>query len=167
MNALPRPIHHPSAWARTPAPIAPAKRARGDVVTGGPSSAPSRSTTQAFSHKPSVRKYGAPAACPAMVATRDTSCTVGGKTQPRLNPEFWGTCLAFGYLVVRHLSRSREHACSYATPSHIQGTRGNAANVCRLRHVRTLPYKLRSTISTVIDRANTVDIRTTTSCAVV
>jgi hypothetical protein len=73
------------------------------------------------------------------------------KTQPRENPEFWGTCFAADYLVVRRLSRSREHTCSYAAPSHIQGARRNAANVCRLRHVRTLLYKLMSTISTVID----------------
>ena len=89
------------------------------------------------------------------------------KTQPCSNPEFWGTRFAVDYLVVRRLSRSREHTCSYAAPSHIQGARGNAANVCRLRHVRTLLYKLRSTISTVVDHANTVDIRTTASRAVV
>lgn len=80
---------------------------------------------------------------------------------PCSNPEFWGTCFAVDYLVVRRLSRSREHTCSYAAPSHIQGARGNAANVCRLRHVRTLLNQLRSTISTVIDHANTVDNRTT------
>ena len=39
--------------------------------------------------------------------------------RPCSNPEFWGTCLAIGYLVVRRLSRSREHTCSYATPGHI------------------------------------------------
>lgn len=89
------------------------------------------------------------------------------KTQPCSNPEFWGTRFEVDYLVVRRLSRSREHTCSYAAPSHIQGARGNAANVCRLRHVRTLLYKLRSTISAVIDHANAVDIRTTASCAVV
>ena len=87
--------------------------------------------------------------------------------QAHSNPESWRTCLADSYLVVRRLSRSREHTCSYAAPSHIQGTRGNAANICRLRHVRTLLYKIRSTISTVIEHANTVDIRTTASCAVV
>lgn len=87
--------------------------------------------------------------------------------QAHSNPESWRTCLADSYLVVRRLSRSREHTCSYATPSHIQGARGNAANVCRLRHVRTLLYKLRSTISTVVDHANTVDIRTTASRTVV
>ena len=120
---------------------------------------PHRMEIKFFSHdgsplEPNMNSYG--------IAARWVA-----KTQPRLNPEFWGTCLAFGYLAVCRLSRSREHTCSYATPSHIQGTRGNAANVCRLRHVRTLPYKLRSTISTVIDHANTVDIRTTASCAVV
>ena len=47
------------------------------------------------------------------------------------------------YLAVRRLSRSREHTCSYAAPSHIQGARGNAANVCRLRHVRTLLFSYR------------------------
>ena len=39
--------------------------------------------------------------------------------RPCSNPEFWGTCFAIGYLAVRRLSRSREHACSYATPSHV------------------------------------------------
>ena len=39
--------------------------------------------------------------------------------QPCSNPEFWGTCFAADYLVVRRLSRSREHTCSYAAPSHI------------------------------------------------
>ena len=39
--------------------------------------------------------------------------------RPCSNPEFWGTCFAADYLVVRRLSRSREHTCSYATPSHI------------------------------------------------
>ena len=120
---------------------------------------PHRMEIKFFSHdgsplEPKMNSYG--------IAARWVA-----KTQPRLNPEFWGTCLAFGYLVVRRLSRSREHTCSYATPSHIQGARGNVANVCRLRHVRTLLYKLRSTISTVIDHANTVDIRTTAPCVVV
>lgn len=120
---------------------------------------PHRMEIKFFSHdgsplEPKMNSYG--------IAARWVA-----KTQPRLNPEFWGTCFAADYLVVRRLSRSREHTCSYATPSHIQGARGNAANVCRLRHVRTLLYQLRSTISTVIDYANTVDIRTTASCAVV
>ena len=114
---------------------------------------PHRMKIEFFSHdgsplEPKMNSYG--------IAARWVA-----KTQPRLNPEFWGTCFAVDYLVVRRLSRSREHTRSYATPSHIQGARGNAANVCRLRHVRTLLYKLRSTISTVIDYANTVDIRTT------
>ena len=39
--------------------------------------------------------------------------------RPCSNPEFWGTCFAVDYLVARRLSRSREHTCSYATPSHI------------------------------------------------
>lgn len=114
---------------------------------------PHRMEIKFFSHdgsplEPKMNSYG--------IAARWVA-----KAQPRLNPEFWGTCFAVDYLVVRRLSRSREHTRSYATPSHIQGARGNAANVCRLRHVRTLLYKLRSTISTVIDYANTVDIRTT------
>lgn len=87
--------------------------------------------------------------------------------QAHSNPKFWGTCFAVDYLVVRRLSRSREHTCSYAAPSHIQGARGNAANVCRLRHVRALLNQSRSTISAVIVQTNTVDIRTTASCAVV
>lgn len=63
--------------------------------------------------------------------------------QAHSNPESWRTCLADSYLVVRRLSRIREHTCSYAAPSDIQGTRGNAANVCRLRHVRTLLFSYR------------------------
>lgn len=120
---------------------------------------PHRMEIKFFSHdgsplEPNMNSYG--------IAARWVA-----KTQPRLNPEFWGTCLAVDYLAVRRLSRSREHTCSYATPSHIQGARGNAANVCRLRHVRTLLNKLKSTISTVIDHSNTVDIRTTASCSVI
>ena len=38
------------AAARIAAPMAPAKRAWGEVVTGDPSSSPNRSTTKAFSH---------------------------------------------------------------------------------------------------------------------
>ena len=120
---------------------------------------PHRMEIKFFSHdgsplEPKMNSYG--------IAARWVA-----KTQPRLNPEFWGTCFAVDYLVVRRLSRSREHTCSYAAPSHIQGTRGNAANVCRLRHMRTLLYKLRSTISTVVVQTNTADMRTTASCAVV
>lgn len=83
------------------------------------------------------------------------------KTQPRLNPEFWGTYLAVGYLVVRRLSRSREHTCSYATPSHIQGARGNATRICLLRHRRALLFSSKVTISTVVVQTNTADTRTT------
>ena len=83
--------------------------------------------------------------------------------QAHSNPESWRTCLADSYLVVRRLSRSREHTCSYATPSHIQSARGNAANVCRLRHVRTLLFSSKVTISTVVVQTNTADMRTTAS----
>ena len=89
------------------------------------------------------------------------------KTQPCLNPEFWGTCFAADYLVVRRLSRSREQTCSYAAPSHIQGARGNATRICHLQHRRTLLFSSKVTISTVVVQTNTADMRTTASCAVV
>ena len=72
---------------------------------------PHRMEIKFFSHggsplEPKMNSYG--------IAAR-----WGAKTQPRSNPEFWGTRFAVDYLVVRRLSRSREHTCSYATPSHI------------------------------------------------
>lgn len=85
------------------------------------------------------------------------------KTQPCLNPEFWGTCFAADYLVVRRLSRSREHTCSYAAPSHIQGARRNATRICLLRHQRALLFSSKVTISTVVVQTNTADMRTTAS----
>ena len=84
------------------------------------------------------------------------------KTQPCSNPEFWGTRFAVDYLVVRRLSRSREHTCSYAAPSHIQGARGNATRICLLQHRRALLFSSKVTISTVVVKTNTVDTRTTT-----
>ena len=72
---------------------------------------PHRMEIKFFSHdgsplEPKMNSYG--------IAARWVA-----ETQPRLNPEFWGTCFAADYLVVRRLSRSREHTCSYAAPSHI------------------------------------------------
>ena len=72
---------------------------------------PHRMEIKFFSHdgsplEPKMNSYG--------IAARWVT-----KTQPRLNPEFWGTCFAADYLVVRRLSRSREHTCSYAAPSHV------------------------------------------------
>ncbi len=111
-----------------------------------------------FSHdgsplEPKMNSYGIPARWVA-------------KTQPRSNPEFWGTRFAADYLVVRRLSWSREHTCSYAAPSHIQGARGNATRICHLQHRRNLLFS-KETISTVVVQTNTADMRTTASCAVV
>ena len=82
--------------------------------------------------------------------------------RPCSNPESWRTCLADSYLVVRRLSRSREHTCSYAAPSHIQGARGNATRICLLQHRRALLFSSKVTISTVVVKTNTADTRTTT-----
>ena len=87
--------------------------------------------------------------------------------QAHSNPESLRTCLADSYLVVRRLSRSREHTCSYAAPSHIQGAHGNATRICLMRHRRALLFSSKVTISTVVVQTNTADIRTTASCTVV
>ena len=81
--------------------------------------------------------------------------------RPCVNPEFWGTCFAVDDLVVRRLSRSREHTCSYAAPSHIEGARGNATRICLLRHRRALLFSSKVTISTVVVQTNTADTRMT------
>ena len=114
---------------------------------------PHRMEIEFFSHggsplEPKMNSYG--------IAARWVA-----KTQPRVNPEFWGTCLAVGYLVVRRLSRSREHTCSYATPSHIEGARGNATRICLLQHRGALLFSSKVTISTVVVQTNTADTRMT------
>ena len=116
---------------------------------------PHRMEIEFFSHdgsplEPKMNSYG-------------ISARWAAKTQPCLNPEFWGTCFAADYLVVRRLSRSREHTCSYAAPSHIQGARRNATRICLLRHQRALLFSSKVTISTVVVQTNTADMRTTAS----
>ena len=116
---------------------------------------PHRMEIEFFSHggsplEPKMNSYG--------IAARWVA-----KTQPCLNPEFWGTCFAVDDLVVRRLSRSREHTCSYAAPSHIEGARGNATRICLLRHRRALLFSSKVTISTVVVQTNTADTRTTAS----
>ena len=114
---------------------------------------PHRMEIEFFSHggsplEPKMNSYG--------IAARWVA-----KTQPRVNPEFWGTCFAVDDLVVRRLSRSREHTCSYAAPSHIEGARGNATRICLLRHRRALLFSSKVTISTVVVQTNTADTRMT------
>ena len=116
---------------------------------------PHRMEIEFFSHggsplEPKMNSYG--------IAARWVA-----KTQPCVNPEFWGTCFAADDLVVRRLSRSREHTCSYAAPSHIEGARGNATRICLLRHRRALLFSSKVTISTVVVQTNTADTRTTAS----